>query len=218
MSLTSSRSSILRGLIFQGLIFRSLIIRSMILAAAIATPLLLPLPSYASSAWRPCPSPLDLIPRAAVVPTIGCDLDGNGFCSCDDIDAMTVAIANGDGNDFFDLNDDGVVDLFDRESLIHDHFDTTYGDSNLDGIFDPSDFVQVFTTGFYNDESAEFVSYCDGDWNGDGVFDSSDLVLAFQDGGFVPEPGAGGLLVMGGLGAVLLRRRSVAPQSCTVAR
>lgn len=118
---------------------------------------------------------------------VTCDLDLDGFCTCDDIDAMTDAVGTGVGDDQFDLNGDGAVDVADREVLILDVFDTTYGDSNLDGRFDPSDFVKVFQAGLYGELSPQSISYCDGDWNGDGVFDSGDLVFVFQEGGYVPE-------------------------------
>jgi hypothetical protein len=155
---------------------------------------------------RNCPLP-PRVPLPAGFGEVSCDLDGNGFCTCDDIDAMTTAVSSGLGSDEFDINGDGTVDAFDRDELIHEHFDTTYGDSNLDGQFDPSDFVAVFQAGLYQDQSGAFVSYCDGDWNGDGVFDSGDLVLAFQDGGFVPEPSSFSLILLAGLAIAGVRRR-----------
>ncbi len=57
------------------------------------------------------------------------------------------------------------------------------GDSNLDGIFDSSDLVQVFQFGRY--ETNQPALWSEGDWNTDGYFDTSDLVLAFQSGGYV---------------------------------
>jgi hypothetical protein len=58
------------------------------------------------------------------------------------------------------------------------------GDSNLDGVFNSSDFVQIFTRGKYESPAAERASWADGDWNGDGKFDTRDLVFAFQHGSY----------------------------------
>ncbi|MCA9197592.1 MAG: leucine-rich repeat domain-containing protein [Planctomycetales bacterium] len=71
-----------------------------------------------------------------------------------------------------------------------------YGDSNLDGVFDSSDFVRVFSAGEYEDDISGNSYWTEGDWNGDGDFDSSDLVVAFANGMYesgnqlrtVPEP------------------------------
>jgi len=56
------------------------------------------------------------------------------------------------------------------------------GDSNFDGVFDSSDFVQVFQFAKY--ETGETATVEEGDWNGDGVFDSSDFVHAFEGGAY----------------------------------
>ncbi|MCA9200603.1 MAG: hypothetical protein KDA87_23850, partial [Planctomycetales bacterium] len=72
---------------------------------------------------------------------------------------------------------------------------TWLGDSNLDGRFDSTDLVQVFTVGKF--ETGQPAIYSEGDWNGDGQFNSNDFVTAFANGGynnglagqvFVPEP------------------------------
>ena len=59
------------------------------------------------------------------------------------------------------------------------------GDSNLDGKFDSSDLVAVFSAGEYEDGIDGNSEWAEGDWNNDGDFDSSDLVLAFQSGNYV---------------------------------
>jgi hypothetical protein len=58
------------------------------------------------------------------------------------------------------------------------------GDSNLDGIFNSSDLVLVFTAGQYEDAIPGNSTFATGDWNGDGDFTTSDLVLAFQYGAY----------------------------------
>ena len=66
--------------------------------------------------------------------------------------------------------------------------DVPYGDANLDGVFDSTDFVQIFQTGEYEDEVFGNSEWHEGDWNGDGEFDSSDLILAFRNGDFEQSP------------------------------
>ncbi|MFC1758006.1 hypothetical protein ACFL2H_04465 [Planctomycetota bacterium] len=56
------------------------------------------------------------------------------------------------------------------------------GDSNLDGAFDSSDLIRVFTSNEYEDNIDGNSSWEEGDWNGDGNFDSADLVVAFIGG------------------------------------
>ena len=92
------------------------------------------------------------------------------------------------------------------------------GDANLDGLFNSSDLVAVFSVGEYEDMIANNSDWADGDWNADHEFDSGDLIAAFQTGAFerdppmagfvVPEP-AGLSLFLLGLGGVAshLRRR-----------
>jgi ELWxxDGT repeat protein len=71
------------------------------------------------------------------------------------------------------------------------------GDSNIDGLFNSTDLVQVFQRGEYEDTVVGNSTWSDGDWNSDHEFDSGDLVAAFQTGKYeraaevtssVPEP------------------------------
>ena len=72
--------------------------------------------------------------------------------------------------------------------LIEEILETTYGDANLDSVFDSSDLVAVFIAAEYEDEIDGNSSWREGDWNGDGEFDTSDFVFAFQSGGFEKGP------------------------------
>jgi hypothetical protein len=77
---------------------------------------------------------------------------------------------------------------------------TWFGDSNLDGEFNSSDFTSVFQAAQYEDGVVQNSTWSTGDWNGDHEFDSGDFILAFQSGGYengprpaignVPEPSA----------------------------
>ena len=119
-----------------------------------------------------------------------------------DIDRLTQAIADRSTDPQFDLNENGIVDGDDLDVWIRDLAQTWYGDSNLDGLFDSSDMVQVFAAGKYDND--KIARWSEGDWSGDGRFNSGDLVSAFAGGGYdagprtvapVPEPSTSALLV-----------------------
>ena len=136
------------------------------------------------------------------------------------IDSLQDEIKAGTNNPAFDLNDDGLVNLVDQGIFIHDYKNTWIGDANFDGLFDSTDFVQVFAAAKYEDNNPDDPStimnavWAEGDWNADREFDSQDFVIAFQDAGYeqgprvpvaVPEPSTCVLFLTGLL--VLLRRR-----------
>ena len=102
-----------------------------------------------------------------------------------------------------------ATDVLNREDLrawVHGSANTYFGDADLDGEFNSSDFVQVFQTGKY-ETGRRMEGWSEGDWNGDGLFNSADFITAFQDGGYergprtdvtpVPELGGVVLLVLG---------------------
>ncbi|MCA9151098.1 MAG: hypothetical protein KDA92_17425 [Planctomycetales bacterium] len=106
---------------------------------------------------------------------------------------------------------DAITDIDARIAYVHDVAKTWMGDSNLDGEFNSSDLVAVFTVGKY--ETGEAATWASGDWSGDGVFNSSDFVTAFSDGGYeqgpraavaaVPEPAS---IILAGCGLLALLR------------
>lgn len=111
------------------------------------------------------------------------DLNGDGTVNVMDVDLLCAAIRGGEPS--YDLNGDNRTTVEDMDLLIGTILGTTYGDANLDGVFNSSDFVLIFTAGKYEDETADGISWAEGDWNCDGRFTSRDLVLAFQAGGYV---------------------------------
>ena len=129
-----------------------------------------------------------------------------------DINTLQDAINAGDQDSRYDVNGDGVVNVADQDYFVHETLNTWLGDSNLDGLFDSSDLVTVFTAGKYEDNNPDDPStitnarWEEGDWNSDREFDSSDLVTAFVDGGYeagpraavaaVPEPSSALLLLL----------------------
>lgn len=118
------------------------------------------------------------------------DFDKNGVLDLADIDALSAA-ARGQANPAgFDLNQDQLVNAADRAVWVEQLKKTWFGDANLDGQFNSTDFVAVFQIGEYEDAANGNSGWADGDWNGDGDFNSSDFVAAFQGGGFEAGPRA----------------------------
>ena len=112
------------------------------------------------------------------------DFNSDGQVDALDVDLLCRAISNNDLA--FDLNSDQVVDREDQRFLIEDILNTSFGDANLDGIFDSSDLIQIFTHGQYENDQPADSGWATGDWNCDQEFDSGDLIAAFTNGSYVP--------------------------------
>jgi hypothetical protein len=110
------------------------------------------------------------------------DFDANGEVNQVDIQLFFEQLGNPSPSVEYDLTGDGHVDDLDRDDLIDSILKTSYGDANLDRIFDSRDLLQILQLHQYEDNIAENSDWSSGDWNGDGDFDSSDLILAFQKG------------------------------------
>ena len=133
-----------------------------------------------------------------------------------DIDLLSAAIRDGMDTKRFDMNGDSMINPEDHVAWVHDVRETWYGDADLDGEFNSSDMVQVFSAGKY--ETKENAGWSEGDWDGSGVFDSDDMVTAFVDGGYervasqirsaVPELAGNLLLLMGLLSLATHFRRT----------
>ena len=126
------------------------------------------------------------------------DFNADKVLTVEDIDLLSLEMGKVEPRHWFDLTGDEIVDQADRTFWVHDLRRTWFGDSNLDGEFNSTDFVEVFQEGQYEDQVEGNSTWATGDWNGDGDFSSTDFVLAFQDGGYeigplaatnaVPEP------------------------------
>jgi hypothetical protein len=115
------------------------------------------------------------------------DLNADGRVDAIDLDLICAAILGQDppNGPSLDLTGDGRVDLEDHAHLVESVIGTSFGDANVDGVFDSSDLVLVFQSGEYDDDQTANSGWAEGDWNCDGDFDSSDIVWAFQRGGYV---------------------------------
>lgn len=82
----------------------------------------------------------------------------------------------------FDYNEDGSVDTLDLNHLIRNILGTSFGDANLDGVFNSTDLIQIFAVNEYEDGIDRNSTWSEGDWNCDGEFNSLDLIWAFRDG------------------------------------
>lgn len=135
--------------------------------------------------------------HASLIIFVRGDFNFDGNIQADDIDRISQTIRENGYDRFMDLDKNDSVNFLDRQLLISEFIGTSFGDSNLDGVFDSGDLVQVFQAGEYEDGIAGNSGWAEGDFGGDGEFSSDDLVLAFQTGAYeksqtpilqVPEP------------------------------
>lgn len=153
--------------------------------------------------------------KVSVPAGLGGDFNHDRVVDATDKDMLTVAVASGENDILFDVNNDQLVDFDDLEMTVHDIANTYFGDADCNGEFNSTDLVKIFIAGKY--ETGDPAVWSTGDWSGDGVFSSTDLIVAFQDGGYelgpktavaaVPEPSSIALSLLGGL-MLLVRRRT----------
>ena len=134
------------------------------------------------------------------------DFNTDGSWNCLDVDALVAEIATTTHDPAFDLTGDGFVDHADLDEWLlvggANHAAATggnpfrYGDANLDGVVDVSDFNLWNTSKF-----TATPAWCAGDFTADGVVDGSDFNVwntnkftTSADPRAVPEPT--GLLVL----------------------
>lgn len=116
------------------------------------------------------------------------DFNGNKALDAGDLDQLTLAILEASTETKFDLNKDKTVSNADRAYWVSSIRKTYMGDSNLDGEFNSTDFVELFSIGEYEDGVPNNSGWKDGDWDGNQEFDSGDFVVAFSDGGYERPP------------------------------
>ena len=129
-----------------------------------------------------------------------CDLDGDNDCDTDDIDLLTAEIAAGTNDPAFDLTDDDLVNLDDRDAWLSLAGEENIGpgrayllgDANLDETVDGADFLAWNSNKFLPADAWSL-----GDFNADGTIDGADFLIwnnfKFQSSDApvsVPEPHA----------------------------
>jgi autotransporter-associated beta strand protein len=172
------------------------------LAGAFATTLL---PSLAGGlSWD-----VDYRPNSLTVSVLGNlmgDFNGDGSYDCLDVDALVQDVAAGLHTSGFDLTGDGLVNTADLDewlTLAGGHNLASgnaylYGDANLDGAVDGSDFNLWNGSKF-----TATAAWCQADFNADGSVDGSDFNLwnnnkftSADSTGTVPEPVAEILMLL----------------------
>jgi len=116
----------------------------------------------------------------ATVSLLG-DVDLDGDTSPNDIDAHdinTLRSRFGTSDMYADLDDSGTVDQADLDKLIRDIIGTEYGDINLDGQVDESDYV-VYALNY-----GQAGGWAAGDLNGDGMVTGADYTIYGANYGF----------------------------------
>jgi hypothetical protein len=114
-----------------------------------------------------------------------------------DIDLLSEAVRTGDTSPVFDLNGDRSVDALDRSVWVEQLVETHFGDANLDGAVDFSDFLTLAQNYSLS------AGWKEGDFNGNGVVEFADFLLlgnAYQGSARVaaasiPEPSSRLLLI-----------------------
>ncbi len=118
-------------------------------------------------------------------PLLG-DFTLDGHLSDADIDLHARVVHYQDN--WFDLDNDGLISEADRTIWIDSLVRTYAGDANLDGSFTTADIVQILQGGEYEDGIALNSGWAEGDFNGDGEFNSADIVYIFDVGCYERGP------------------------------
>ena len=118
------------------------------------------------------------------------DFEPDNQLTAADIERLALQMQSSVYNPLFDLSADGAVDIDDLRVWIEEVRGSYFGDANLDGEFNSSDFISVFRGGQYEDGVSNNSNWTTGDWNGDFEFDTRDFLIAFQAAGYEAGPRA----------------------------
>lgn len=118
------------------------------------------------TSWRPSEQPGGS-PGTSGLPG---DVDGNQRVDVADIDRLHDEIHAATHSRLLDITRNGFVDWLDLDALILNILQSNYGDTNLDGVVDYSDFESLASRFGHRG-----VSWADGDFDGDGDVDFDDF-------------------------------------------
>lgn len=113
----------------------------------------------------------------AVFNFVSGDFDADGTLKGGDIDLLAVEIQNSTNGATFDANGDGLVDDLDHTYWVSELAESLVGDSNLDGVVDFADFLNL-SSGFGKDGG-----WNHGDFNGSLTVDFADFLLLSENFG-----------------------------------
>jgi hypothetical protein len=116
-----------------------------------------------------------------ILPPDANDLNQDGTLNFDDLALFCQGYQMADPS--LDRDGDGQVTIEDFAAMVQAGWQTSLGDTDLNGVFDSTDLVQAFVYGRY--ESALPATWISGDRDCDGRFTSRDLIWAFRSGGYV---------------------------------
>jgi hypothetical protein len=102
-----------------------------------------------------------------------------------DVSDIQDLCANVGNSSRHDLDGDAISTDGDIDYLVRSILRTSYGDANLDGVFNSADLIRIFQAGEFEDTINDNSKWSSGDWNCDGEFDTGDLVKAFTAGKYV---------------------------------
>lgn len=136
------------------------------------------------------------------------DFDSNGILEVADINLLSANVGGTD--DMFDLTNDGQITEADREFWVTDLKETFFGDADLNGTVEFSDFLTL------SGNFGESGGWEHGDFDGSGLVDFTDFLrlsanFGQSDLGFataVPEPHASDFLGLGSVALLICTRRT----------
>jgi hypothetical protein len=119
-----------------------------------------------------------------IIQTVIGDFTEDAVVDADDIDQLSLALLFGIQDSIYDLDQSGTVDAGDMDELIFNILETSYGDANLDGIVDGTDF-NIWSGNKFQTQ----VGWAGGNFNGDLTVDGSDFNVWLENR-FTPVAGA----------------------------
>ena len=108
--------------------------------------------------------------RTEADPLVG-DINGDDDVNTADVDLLFAAVRNNDPDSRFDLNGDLQVDDDDVAYLLTDVLNVLTGDTDLNGIVDFDDFLQLARAFGQSDQG-----WAGGDFDGNGITDFEDFL------------------------------------------